>query len=303
MLQQTLLKPIVYTGVGLHSGQDVELKLQPAPVDSGISFHIHTSKGIRAIKPRPEVVLATALATTLGDGQVHVSTVEHLLAALSGLGVDNVECHVLGSEIPIMDGSALPIMSLIQKVGLRPQHALRKVARIKRPLSMASEGKAIHARPYNGLYIDYTIEFPHASIGKQNFAIEITPETFSEIAYARTFGFMKDIEYLHSKNLALGGSLQNAIVLDDEGILNPEGLRSPDEFIRHKILDFVGDIAMFGMPLQGAFEIECSGHHYNNLLLRKLIENEGQYLEYVELAPAKNAVEQEVFCLGNKVLA
>lgn len=287
MLQQTLMHAITYTGIGLHSGKDVEMKLLPAKIDAGISFHIHTKKEIQIIKPNPFAVMTTELATTLGNGNAHVSTVEHLLAALFGLGIDNVECHIYGSEIPIMDGSALPITNLIKKAGIRSQYALRKVAKISRPFLFEANGKTINARPYDGFYVDYTIEFPHKAIGTQRLALEITPETFDEIASARTFGFMKEVEYLHSKNLALGGSLANAIVVDEDGVMNPEGLRFADEFVRHKILDFVGDMAMFGMPLQGAFEVRCSGHQHNNLFLREIYNNSDKYLTFEELIPEK----------------
>lgn len=287
MLQQTIMRPIKYIGTGLHSGNEVELRLLPAQANSGISFHIHKQKKVYVIKPSADVVLATTLATTLGakdDISAQISTVEHLLAALMGLGIDNVECHVYGSEIPIMDGSALPITNLIKKTGIRSQYALRTVAKITRPVHFEEKGKSISARPYNGFYVDYTIDFPHPNIGLQRLALEITPESFHEIAHARTFGFAKEVEYLHKNNLALGGSLQNAIVLDDDHVINPEGLRCPDEFVRHKMLDFLGDMAMFGTPLQGAFEVRCSGHQHNNMFLRYLQKNP-QYLEYVELAP------------------
>lgn len=287
MLQQTLMHAINYTGIGLHSGKDVEMKLLPAKVDAGISFHIHSKKDVQIIKPNPYVVMTTELATTLGNEKTHVSTVEHLLAALFGLGIDNVECHIYGKEIPIMDGSALPITNLIKKAGIRSQYALRKAAKIARPVLFEANGKTINARPYDGFYVDYTINFPHKAIGEQRFALEITPETFDEIASARTFGFMKEVEYLHSKNLALGGSLANAIVVDDDGVMNPEGLRFANEFVRHKILDFVGDMAMFGMPLQGAFEVRCSGHQHNNLFLRELYEHKDKYLRFEELIPEK----------------
>ena len=220
MLQQTLMHAVSYTGIGLHSGKDVEMKLLPAKIDAGISFYIHNKKSVQVIKPNPHVVMATELATTLGSNNVQVSTVEHLLAALLALGIDNVECHIYGLEIPIMDGSALPITNLIKKAGIRSQYALRKVAKIVCPLLFEANGKKINARPYDGFYVDYTIDFPHQSIGKQHYALEVTPETFEEIASARTFGFMKEVEYLHSKNLALGGSLANAIVIDEDGIMN-----------------------------------------------------------------------------------
>ncbi len=291
MLQQTLMHAVSYTGIGLHSGKDVEMKLVPAKIDAGISFHIHNKKSVHIIKPNPHVVMATELATTLGANGVQVSTVEHLLAALFALGIDNVECHIYGVEIPIMDGSALPITNLIKKAGIRSQYALRKVAKIARPVLFEANGKKINARPYDGFYVDYTIDFSHKSIGKQHYALEITPETFEEIASARTFGFMKEVEYLHSKNLALGGSLANAIVIDEDGIMNPEGLRFDDEFVRHKILDFVGDMAMFGMPLRGAFEVSCSGHHHNNQFLREIYDHSDLYLSFEELTPKERSAK------------
>ncbi|HJB65225.1 MAG TPA: UDP-3-O-acyl-N-acetylglucosamine deacetylase [Candidatus Mailhella merdavium] len=281
MFQTTVARPVSFTGVGLHSGKDVQLKFQPAPVDSGIVFFAHTSSGVRRIHPRPEAVTATALATTLSDGRASVSTVEHVLAALNGLQVDNVQVHVVGGEVPIMDGSAAQVVQMLHDAGMRMQYKERKVARIRRPLSVAGEGKVIHARPHHGFYVDYTIDFPHKSIGRQRLALEITPESFMSIASARTFGFLQEVEYLHSKRLALGGSLRNAVVLDEDGIVNPEGLRCPDEFVRHKILDFIGDMAMFGMPLQGAFEVHCSGHHHNNLFLRRLQAEASVYLDVV----------------------
>ncbi len=291
MLQQTLMHAITYTGIGLHSGKDVEMKLLPAKIDAGISFHIHDKKEVSIIKSNPYVVSTTELATTLANEKTHVSTVEHLLAALLALGIDNVECHVFGKEIPIMDGSALPITNLIKKAGIRSQYALRKVAKITRPFLFEANGKTINARPYDGFYVDYTIDFPHKAIGVQRLALEITPESFDEIASARTFGFMKEVEYLHSKNLALGGSLANAIVVDEEGILNPEGLRFDNEFVRHKILDFVGDMAMFGMPLQGAFEVRCSGHQHNNAFLREIYDHKDMYLSFEELIPEQRKAD------------
>ncbi len=281
MFQTTVARPVSFTGVGLHSGRDAQIKFQPAPVDSGIMFFAHTSSGVRRIHPEPGAVTATALATTLSDGKASVSTVEHVLAALNGLQVDNVQVHVLGGEVPIMDGSAAQVVRMIRDAGVRAQHMERRVARIRRPLSVAGEGKAIHARPHHGFYVDYTIDFPHKSIGRQRLALEITPESFPRIANARTFGFLQEVEYLHSKGLALGGSLGNAVVLDEDGVVNPEGLRCPDEFVRHKILDFVGDMAMFGMPLQGAFEVHCSGHHHNNMFLRHLQAEASYYLDIV----------------------
>ena len=185
-----------------------------------------------------------------------------------------------------------------QKAGIRSQYALRKVAKITRPFLFEANGKTINARPYDGFYVDYTIDFPHKAIGVQRLALEITPETFDEVASARTFGFMKEVEYLHSKNLALGGSLANAIVIGDEGIVNPEGLRFADEFVRHKILDFIGDMAMFGMPLQGAFEVRCSGHQHNNAFLREMYTHKDQYLRFEELIPEQRKADIPYLGLG-----
>lgn len=289
MFQSTLARSVSFTGVGLHSGRDVQIKLQPASVDTGLAFLVHTQKGTRSMRPCPGLVSATALATTLSDGTVSVSTVEHLLAALNAMQIDNVHVHVFGTEIPILDGSAISYLQDIEKAGRKVQSTPRKVARIRKPVSVAGEGKAIHARPYQGFFIDYTIDFPHPSIGRQHLALEISPETFASIAHARTFGFAQEVEYLHAKGLALGGSLRNAVVLDDEGVVNPEGLRCPDEFVRHKMLDFVGDMAMFGMPLEGAFEVHCSGHSFNNQFIRRLEAEAVQLLDIVE-APTSSPV-------------
>ncbi len=275
MLQSTISKSVEMTGIGLHSGSDVKIKLSPAPADSGIMFYYHGAKKTVSFSPTPFVVHTTELATTLGAKDVSISTVEHLLAAIHAMQIDNIEVHVYSSlnetEIPILDGSSEAYLEAIKLVGLKYYSQKRKYARVTKPFSTVEGNKSINARPYNGLYIDYTIEFPHSAIGKQRLALEITPETFEEIAHARTFGFMKEIEYLHSKGLARGGSLKNAIVLDDEGVVNPDGLRYVDEFVRHKILDFVGDIAMLGLPLHAAFEVKCSGHKHNNQFLRDLV--------------------------------
>ena len=207
----------------------------------------------------------------MSDGSVSVSTVEHVLAALSGLGLDNVEIHVFASEVPILDGSSRLVVEAVQKVGVHEQKASRRVARIVRGLSMEKDGKSIEAAPYEGFHVDYTIVFPHPAIGEQRLALDITPDTFEkEISGARTFGFLKEVEYLHSRGLARGGSLDNVVVIGDEGVVNEGGLRYPDEFVRHKILDFIGDMAMMGMPLRGSFKVRCSGHAYNNAFLRSL---------------------------------
>ncbi len=274
MYQSTIAKSVQIKGIGLHSGEEVSLKLSPAQADSGIVFYLQKGKSVVLVSPTPETVATTELATTLEVDNASVSTVEHLLAAINAMQIDNIQIHVEGKEIPILDGSALEFVHAFKRAGRKVLQQERVVAKITKPFSFIDGNKSIVARPFEGLYIDYTIDFPHHSIGKQRLCIEITPESFKEVAFARTFGFMKEIEFLHSKNLALGGSLANAIVLDEEGVVNPNGLRSDDEFVRHKILDFIGDIAMLGFPLQGAFEVKCSGHKHNNMFLRSLLTSQ-----------------------------
>ena len=280
-MQTTISQSIECTGIGLHSGKTVRLGLRPAPENTGIVFHIKTPDGIREISPRPDIVTDTGLATTLGVGDVRVSTVEHLLAAIRGLDIDNLHIDVEGGEIPIMDGSSAPFVLLLGKAGISRQNAPRKLLRIKKPVSLSRDGKSIEAFPYDGFAVEYSISFPHQIIGTQKMRLDLTPKTFAEVSRARTFGFLHEVEYLHSKGLALGGSLDNAIVLDECSVLNKEGLRFSDEFVRHKILDFIGDMAMLGTPLQGRFVVACSGHALNNEFLRTITANAHTYLEAV----------------------
>lgn len=282
MYQTTLKKKIVCSGIGLHSGQLVDLALIPASENTGIVFRVHTRDGVRELKPDPKSVIATGLATTLGVDGTSVATVEHLLGAVRGMEIDNIIIEIKGGEVPIMDGSAASFVLLIKSAGIRRQKAARKVAKIIRPVSIEQDDKWIKAEPYNGLRINYTIDFAHPTIGVQNMEIEVTPETFMNVlSKARTFGFLKEVEYLNKNGLALGGSLDNAVVLDDYSVLNQDGLRFPDEFVRHKILDFIGDMAVLGLPLQGYFEVRCSGHALNNAFLRRLDENRELYLDVV----------------------
>ncbi len=273
MNQTTIERAVTCSGIGLHSGNKVYLALRPAAANTGIIFDIHTPDGIRRVSPSPKAVATTVLATTLGLNGATVSTVEHLLATVLGLGIDNLVVSVEGGEIPIMDGSASAFLSLFAEAGVRKLSASRKVMRVNRPLELHDGNKYIRALPYAGFRIDYTIDFPHPTIGRERFCMDVTPESFSRVANARTFGFFKDVEYLRSNGLARGGSLESVVVLDDNGVMNPEGLRYKDEFVRHKVLDFIGDMAMLGMPIQGQFEVCCSGHQLNNTFLRKA-ENE-----------------------------
>ena len=284
MKQTTLRKEIRCSGVGLHSGQRVEMVLKPAPADTGIVFSLLTRSGRQIVVPEPAKVVGTALATTLGTERAKISTVEHLMAALVGLEVDNAIIEVNAEEVPILDGSASVYVYLINSAGIRLLDRPRKVAKIMRPLNFEHDGKRVFAKPFNGLRIDYRISFPHPQIGTQTFSFVSTPGAFSrKIARARTFGFMKDVELLQKNGLALGGTLENAVVFDDYGVVNPEGLRFPDEMVRHKILDFMGDIAVGSHRLWGHFEVSCSGHDFNNRFMRYLFENQSEYLEIAAL--------------------
>lgn len=297
MLQTTIHKSVRCTGIGLHSGKQVELVLRPAAEDTGILFSVRNGTGSVFLTPAPSLVVDTGLATVLGDGRETVATVEHLLAAISGMGIDNIHIEVTGKELPIMDGSAAPFVYLLKQAGVRKLEKSRQVMAIKKRVEFEQDGKYIKAMPHDGFRVDYTIEFAHPLIGTQRMELEVTPETFaSEIGKARTFGFLKEVDYLHANGLALGGSLDNAVVLDEYGVLNSEGLRFKDEFVRHKLLDFVGDMAVFGAPLQGHFEVFASGHAMNNAFLRYLDDNKGLYLEtkiLKEVARTKEAVRKK----------
>ena len=294
MLQTTIHKSVRCTGIGLHSGKQVELVLRPATEDTGILFSLKSDSGSTFLTPAPSLVVETGLATVLGDGRESVATVEHLLAAVSGMGIDNIHIEVTGKELPIMDGSAASFVYLLKQAGVRKLSKARQVLAIKKDVDFELDGKFIKARPYDGFRVDYTIEFAHPLIGNQRIEMEVTPENFnSEIAKARTFGFLKEVDYLHANGLALGGSLDNAIVLDEYGVLNAEGLRFKDEFVRHKLLDFVGDMAVLGAPLQGHFEVFASGHAMNNAFLRHLDDNRELYLEAKTL-PIPESVEETV---------
>lgn len=283
MHQTTIAKRVQCTGIGLHSGKTVKLTMRPASEDTGIIFHVATPAGKKTIRPSPDIVIATGLATTLGKDGVSVSTVEHLLATLRGLCIDNLHIEVEGGEVPILDGSAAPFATLLSESGICEQRSARRVCRITRAVRFGGEDKYISAEPYNGFSIDYTIVFPHPAIGTQRKKLELTPFNFSRIAKARTFGFLQDVTMLQSRGLALGGSLDNAVVLDALGVMNMEGLRCSDEFVRHKILDFIGDMAMLPLPLQGRFTVFCSGHSLNNEFLRHIMTMRDSCLKTITL--------------------
>lgn len=273
-------------GIGLHTGKPAQMSFRPAPTGTGIHFIRKDLPGSPALSTQAEAVTATNMATTLGDEIFSVSTVEHCLSAIAALRIDNLYIELEGPEIPIGDGSAEPFLKAIQSVGLIDQDAPRKYIYVTRPIYFQENDKQAYILPYNGLRVQCTIDFPHPCIGRQSMECEINESSFArEIAGARTFGFMKDVEAMHKRGLALGGSLENAVVLDDKSILNPEGLRWKDEFVRHKILDALGDLVTLGMPLLGHVVLHKAGHDVMNKLVRQLLNSPDAY-RYVELGPS-----------------
>jgi UDP-3-O-[3-hydroxymyristoyl] N-acetylglucosamine deacetylase len=272
LLQRTIKQEINCRNIGLHSGRKVGMTIKPAGVDEGIVFVRMDLPNKTSIKANFQNVRDTILATTVGVNGATVSTVEHLLSAFCGMGVDNAVVEVDAPEIPIMDGSALPFVQLLKDVGTEIQNKCKKLLVIVKPVSVSDgDGKAMFL-PSPEFKITYDINFSHPKIGRQTYDM-----TFSDVAYerdicaARTFGFLKDVEYLQAKGLALGGSLKNAVVLDDQKVINKEGLRCDDEFVKHKILDAIGDLSLLGMPIIGHFIAYKSGHKLNNLLLKELM--------------------------------
>ena len=273
--QRTLNNPIHATGVGLHTGRKVYLTLSPAPVNTGIVFRRHAGDRVADISATALNVVSTELATTIGDNDGNtVSTIEHLMAAFAGLGIDNCFVDVSAREVPIMDGSSAPFIFLIQSAGIREQAAAKRFIRIKKPLYFEEDDKWVRFDPYDGFRVNFEINFKHPAIseGSQRASIDFSSSSFvREISRARTFGFMSDIEALRERNLALGGCLDNAIVVDNYKVLNTDGLRYGDEFVRHKILDAIGDLFQLGCSVIGEFSGYKSGHGLNNMLVRELI--------------------------------
>jgi UDP-3-O-[3-hydroxymyristoyl] N-acetylglucosamine deacetylase len=273
--QRTLRNAIRATGVGLHTGEKVYLTLAPAPVDTGIVFRRVDLDPIVEIPACAANVGDTTLSTTLEHGGGRVSTVEHLLSAMAGLGIDNAYVDVSASEVPIMDGSAGPFVFLIQSAGIEEQNAAKKFIRIKRPVTVEDGDKKASFLPFDGFKVSFTIDFDHPVFRDRTAHAEVDFSSTSfvkEVSRARTFGFMHEIEYLRSKGLARGGSVDNAIVVDEYRILNQDGLRYDDEFVKHKVLDAIGDIYLLGYSLIGEFRAHKSGHALNNASLRALID-------------------------------
>jgi len=275
--QRTLNNTIRATGVGLHSGEKVYLTLKPAPPNTGIVFCRTDLDPVVEIPALAENVGETTLSTTLIKDGVRVDTVEHLLSAMAGLGIDNAYVELSAAEVPIMDGSAGPFVFLIQSAGLQDQPVPKKFIRIKRKVIVEDGDKWASFEPFDGFKVSFTIDFDHPVFNDrmQEACVDFSSTSFvKEVSRARTFGFMRDIEYLRSKNLALGGSMDNAIVVDDYRVLNEDGLRYEDEFVKHKVLDAIGDLYLLGNSLIGAFKGHKSGHGLNNALLRELIAQE-----------------------------
>ena len=283
--QRTLSNSIRASGVGLHSGEKVNMTLRPAAKDTGIIFRRLDIEPIQQIPALAKNVIDTMLGTTIAKKNASVMTVEHILAAFAGLGIDNALIDLDGPEVPIMDGSSASFIFLIESAGIEEQNASKKFLRIKKNIRVEDGEKFAEFKPYNGYRISFEIDFDHPMIKSKltKLSVDFSTLTFlKEISRARTFGFLKEIETLRSKNLALGGSLDNAIVFDDYRILNQDGLRYEDELVRHKILDVVGDLYLMGHILVGEFNGYKSGHELNNKLILKLYTDQTAWEEIEE---------------------
>ena len=303
--QRTLNKMVSTTGVGLHNGEKVILNLLPAAINTGITFKRIDLSSAPIIHATPDAVRDTRMCSALEQDGVRISTVEHLMSALAGLGVDNISIEVSASEIPIMDGSSGPFIFLLQQAGIIEQEAAKKFIKILKTITVIEDDKWVKFEPYHGFKMDFTIDFAHPVFENSgnNVKIDFKDNTYiKDISRARTFGFMHEVEYLRANGLARGGSLDNAIVLDEYRILNRGGLRYQDEFAKHKVLDAIGDLYMLGHPLLGAFTAYKSGHALNNKLLRALLADETAWefatFDHIEEAPT-GFKEQTAFFTPN----
>ena len=288
---RTVRNPIKATGVGLHTGEKVFLTLSPAPVDNGIVFRRTDLSPVQEIPACAQSVGDTTLSTSLGLGEARVSTVEHLLSAMAGLGLDNAFVDVTAPEVPIMDGSAGPVVFLLQSAGVEEQPAAKKFIRIKKPVTVRDGDKQASLLPFEGFKVAFSIDFDHPVFHDRAAFAEIDFSTTSfvkEVSRTRTFRFMHEIEYLRAQGLARGGSVDNAIVVDEFRILNQDGLRYEDEFVKHKVLDAIGDLYLLGHSLIGEFRAHKSGHALNNAVLRALLAREDAW-EMVTFDEAETA--------------
>lgn len=288
MKQRTIKKKVNLLGIGLHKGQPINVSLEPLDANSGIIFY-RADEGV-SIPLSPQSVVSTQLATVIGRDNVTIFTIEHFLSALFGYGIDNLLVTIHGDEMPIMDGSSIAFCMLLEEAGIREQKAPKKFIYVKKEIEVRQDHKYAKITPYNGLQFDFKITFDHPVIKTQKKSFSFSLKNYkAEIARARTFGFLHEVQYLRSKGLALGGSLQNAIVLDEKKVLNSEGLRFKDEFVRHKILDAIGDMMVLGMPLIGKYESHAGSHNLNHLLTLELLKDKSNY----EIIEAKLPVTDE----------
>ena len=277
--QQTISKPITINGIGLHSGIEVTMQLYPAEADYGIKFIRKDIKDNNVIEALWSNVSNTKLSTTISNQYgISVSTIEHLMSALSGLHIDNTKIEIDGPEVPIMDGSSIKFVDLIDKTSTQSLNKRRKILKVKKNIKIQNNDSSVELKPNNQFSIDFEIDFPSKLVSKQSCQLQLVNGNYkTDIASARTFGFERDVNMLRSNGLALGGSLDNAVVVGENKILNSDGLRFKDEFVRHKILDSIGDLYLAGAPIQGYFLGNKSGHHLNNLLLRSLFADKSNY--------------------------
>ena len=289
--QRTLKNPVQATGVGLHTGERVDLALRPAPANCGIVFRRVDLDPAVEIRAEAYAVHDTRLSTCMEVNGVRVATIEHLMSAFAGLGIDNAYVDLNSAEVPIMDGSAGTFVFLLQSAGITELPAAKKFIRIKKTVEARSGDRWVRFEPFNGYKLNFTIAFAHPvfSTSKQNVTIDLGEHSYvKEVSRARTFGFMQDVEAMRAQGLALGGNLDNAIVMDEYRVINPDGLRFEDEFVKHKVLDAIGDLYLLGHPLIGAFSGHKSGHALNNALLRALLADE-QAWEFVTFGKAEEA--------------
>lgn len=305
ILQRTIQETVSVTGIGLHSGSKVTVTFKPAPANTGIIYTRTDLDPNVSIKCEPDAVRDTQLCTALVnlDG-VRISTVEHLTAALSALGIDNLFVEVNAPELPVMDGSAQPFIYLFESTGIQELPAAKKFLHLVKKVRVEDGDKWAELTPADGFDLDLTIDFNHPAMERdlQHFHLDFSGKSFvKELARARTFCFMRDVEYMHAHNLALGGSLENAVVLDDYRVINPDGLRYPNEFVKHKMLDAVGDLYMSGFSVLGSFKAYKTGHKLNNMLLRAVLADSSCY-ELITLDDREQQEENAIDFLGGKEL-
>lgn len=291
MKQRTIKNKVELTGIGLHKGVPVRLELEPLEANSGIVFY-RSDLGV-SIPLKPESIIDTTMATVIGKGEAKISTIEHLMSAIYAYGIDNLKINVDNEEIPIMDGSSIAWCMLLDEAGIREFSEARELVMIKKPLEVRDGDKFVRLEPSEKTIFDFAIDFKHPAIGKQQYKFAFSCKNYrEEIARARTFGFLQEVNYLRSIGLGKGGNLNNCIVLDESGIMNKDGLRYSEEFVRHKILDAIGDMAILGIPLLGSYVSFAGSHKLNSMLTQKLLSDESAY-EIITSTQNEKAIEFE----------